>query len=105
MRLLHVKQLDFAEFRRDDKRPPYVIASHRWHEESDVTFQYVQNKCNMDKDGYKKIKAFAKLTRDNIPTVEWLWIGTCCIDKTSAAELLEAVNLMFECRYTHAHLH
>lgn len=96
MRLLHIERLDFAEFRRDDERPRYVIASHRWHEESEVTFQDVQNRRNVDKAGYKKIEAFAKYIRDHVPAVEWLWIDTCYIDKTSAAELSEAVNLMFE---------
>ncbi|KOS16779.1 Vegetative incompatibility protein HET-E-1 [Escovopsis weberi] len=28
--------------------------------------------------------------------LEWIWIDTCCIDKTSSAELSEALNSMFE---------
>ena len=26
---------------------------------------------------------------------KWVWIDTCCIDKTSSAELSEAINSMF----------
>ncbi|KAK1622849.1 hypothetical protein BDP81DRAFT_440360 [Colletotrichum phormii] len=28
--------------------------------------------------------------------LEWIWIDTCCIDKSSSAELSEAINSMFE---------
>ena len=28
--------------------------------------------------------------------LEWAWADTCCIDKTSSAELTEAINSMFE---------
>ena len=31
-----------------------------------------------------------------MPSVKWLWIDTCCINKDSAAELSEAINLMFK---------
>nr|POE59395.1 vegetative incompatibility protein het-e-1 [Quercus suber] len=96
MRLLHSERLDFAEFHCHDKQPRYAIASHRWHEESEVTFQDVQNRRDMHKDGYKKIEAFAKYVRDHVPSVEWLWIDTCCIDRTNAVELSEAINLMFK---------
>ena len=34
---------------------------------------------------------------------EWLWIDTCCIDRSSSAELSEAVNSMFSW-YSHAHV-
>lgn len=26
----------------------------------------------------------------------WIWIDTCCIDKSSSAELTEAINSMFQ---------
>nr|POE79016.1 vegetative incompatibility protein het-e-1 [Quercus suber] len=95
MRLLHIGRLEFTKF-HDDKRPPYVIASHRWRGDSEVTFQDVLKRRNTDKDGYRKIEAFAKYVRNHIPLIEWLWIDTCCINKDSAAELSEAINLMFE---------
>nr|POF14192.1 vegetative incompatibility protein het-e-1 [Quercus suber] len=96
MRLLHTKRLEFAEFHDSDKRPRYVIASHRWYEESEVTFQDVQNRRETDKDGCKKFEAFARYVRIQVLFVEWLWIDTCCINETNAAELSEAINLMLK---------
>ncbi|KYG44756.1 hypothetical protein M433DRAFT_5162, partial [Acidomyces richmondensis BFW] len=96
MRLLCVDSLDFAEFRENDRLPRYVIASHRWASDAEATFQDVEQKRNTSKRGYKKIKDFAKYVKDNIPSVKCLWIDTCCINKDSAAELSEAVNLMFK---------
>ncbi|WPH04423.1 Hypothetical protein R9X50_00731400 [Acrodontium crateriforme] len=95
MRLLNVHNFKFTEF-RDDNRPNYVIASHRWFDGCEATFQDVRDGYNCDKAGYDKIKAFAEYVRKNVQSVEWLWIDTCCINKDSAAELSEAINLMFD---------
>ncbi|KAI1152223.1 hypothetical protein F4825DRAFT_327318 [Nemania diffusa] len=43
--------------------------------------------------GFEKIKACCKVAREN--GLEWVWIDTCCIDKTSTAKLSEAINSMF----------
>ena len=94
MRLLHIDTLEFAEF-ADEKRPIYAIASHRWQKE-EVTFKEVNERRNTKKKGYQKVRKFAKYIRDNVPKVKWLWIDTCCINKDSAAELSEAINLMFK---------
>ncbi|KAL9617320.1 MAG: hypothetical protein Q9160_007900 [Pyrenula sp. 1 TL-2023] len=45
------------------------------------------------KKGYKKIcECCSKAVADGY---DFLWIGNCCIDKTSSAELFEAINSMF----------
>lgn len=95
MRLLHTHTLQLEEF-RDDKRPPYVAASHRWLSNNEATFQDIRDGRNTTSDGYHKVKAFARYIRDNIPHVKLLWIDTCCIDKSNAAELSKTINLMFE---------
>lgn len=94
MRLLRVDSLKFFDF-HDDATPPYAIASHRWQEE-EVTFQEVRDEYNQTKKGYRKVRDFAKYVRDHVHGVQWLWIDTCCINKDSAAELSEAINLMFK---------
>jgi hypothetical protein len=44
--------------------------------------------------GYAKIeRCCAQARRDNW---EWAWIDSCCIDKTSSAELSEAINSMYQ---------
>ncbi|KAK3616053.1 hypothetical protein LTR56_026217 [Elasticomyces elasticus] len=95
MRLLCVDSLTFAIYHDATKRPKYVIASHRWFDDAEATFGDIQKRQNTKKRGYAKVEAFARYIRDNIPLVKWLWIDTCCINKDSAAELSEAINLMF----------
>lgn len=102
MRLLNVYNLKFAEF-RDDERPDYVAASHRWLNGHEATFQDVRDGRNTNGKGYEKVEAFAKYVRENATAIEWMWIDTCCINKDSAAELTEAINSMFEW-YHHAKL-
>lgn len=94
MRLLHVDGLEFAEF-RDDEAQPYAILSHRWQSE-EPTFQDVNNRTSLGKKGYEKIKGFSDYIKQNLPDIKWLWIDTCCINKDSAAELSESINLMFK---------
>ena len=70
IRLLNIDSLKLVEF-REENRPPYVIASHRWQEE-EVTFQEVRRGNNKHKKGYKKVKAFAKYIRETVRSVKWL---------------------------------
>ncbi|USW54031.1 Putative heterokaryon incompatibility [Septoria linicola] len=95
MRLLNIDTLKFDEF-RDDKRPKYVIASHRWVDGAEVTLQDITKEQNRDKSGYQKIVDFAAYVKQHVPGVQWLWIDTCCIDKTNLPELSESLNLMFD---------
>ncbi|CZT16853.1 uncharacterized protein RCC_02688 [Ramularia collo-cygni] len=95
MRLLNVGDLRFKVFNRPQDRPKYVIASHRWCDD-EASFQDLRIKNNCDTQGYKKVEAFAKYVQDNVPSVEWLWIDTVCINQNSMPELGEAINLMFD---------
>jgi len=96
MRLLNVSTLKFAKHDDDDKRPRYVVASHRWIDGAEVTFKDVEKKRNTRNRGYAKIEAFARYIKENIQSIEWLWVDTCCINNDSAAELSEAINLLFK---------
>lgn len=74
---------------------PYAILSHTWGED-EVCFQdwqTVPSSTVESKEGFKKLKyCLEQAWGDGI---EWVWIDTCCIDKTSSAELSEAINSMF----------
>ena len=57
-----------------------------------------------DGAGYRKIVKLCELARNpelirqpvgEQQSLDWAWIDTCCIDKTSSAELSEAINAMF----------
>ncbi|KAG0704135.1 heterokaryon incompatibility protein-domain-containing protein [Suillus ampliporus] len=109
MRLLHTKKLTL-EIPADVQ--PYAILSHRWLADSEeVSFQDLQytpvphsegphdNHAGptlpanvLDKKGFIKLRgACDQASKDGL---EYIWIDTCCIDKTSSAELSEAINSM-----------
>ncbi|KAI8948104.1 heterokaryon incompatibility protein-domain-containing protein [Xylaria longipes] len=95
MRLLNVKTLRLEDFLLTKKRPKYAILSHTWLEE-EVLFHHIEN---LERSALEKLKGFAKV-RDSCARAEadgydYIWIDTCCIDKSSSAELSEAINSMF----------
>jgi hypothetical protein len=73
--------------------PPYTILSHTW-DTDEVTFSDIQSSHFKDKKGFGKIEYACKQTIGD--GWDYTWIDTCCIDKTSSAELSEAINSMFQ---------
>lgn len=72
--------------------PPYAILSHTWGAE-EVTFKDISNNVGKNKNGYNKIRFCGEqAAKDGL---QYIWIDTCCIDKSSSAELTEAINSMF----------
>jgi hypothetical protein len=92
MRLLNVNTLVLKEF-IDSDRPPYVILSHTWGAE-EVSLQMLHTAKVKTLAGYEKIRNFCCQGAAN--GFEWGWVDTCCIDKTSSAELSEAINSMYK---------
>lgn len=75
--------------------PAYAILSHTWGaDEDEVTFQDILEKNGKSKPGYKKIVFCGKQARAN--NLDYFWVDSCCIDKTSSAELTESINSMFK---------
>jgi hypothetical protein len=72
--------------------PEYAILSHRWGAE-ETTFEDLQNRTGTKKASYKKIRFYGEQARHD--GLKYLWVDTCCIDKSSSAELSEAINSMF----------
>jgi hypothetical protein len=101
MRLLNVHTILFEEF--EVTIPKYAIASHRWIEDQEVTLRDVQGGAKWQSSGHSKLLGLRKFVRENCEDVDWLWIDTCCIDKSDHAELTEAINSMFEW-YRNAHI-
>jgi len=78
----------------DGRFPQYAILSHRWSNE-EVSFQEFTSQTEMirRKDGFAKIlNACNQAASDGY---EYIWIDTCCIDKTNLVELTEAINSMY----------
>lgn len=93
MRLLNTSTGLFEEF-IGTSIPPYAILSHTWGD-GEVSFKDLTDDpfCK-SKSGYAKILMTCELAkRDNL---QYAWIDTCCIDKTSSAELSEAINSMYQ---------
>ena len=95
MRLLSVETLDFEEFMGEvgNGIPSYAILSHTWDAEEVSYKDYIEQK-NLSKKGYSKIRRFSELVKSE--GFQYFWIDTCCIDKSSSAELSEAINSMFQ---------
>ncbi|KAL7934213.1 RNA 3'-terminal phosphate cyclase domain-containing protein [Trichoderma chlorosporum] len=112
MRLLNTKTLQIEQFANHggyntllkkgsdltakSATPRYAILSHTWGD-GEITFQDMQTKdrsAAMKKRGWRKLEDSSKrAARDGF---QYIWIDTCCIDKTSGTELAEAINSMFQ---------
>ncbi|RDW63752.1 hypothetical protein BP6252_11297 [Coleophoma cylindrospora] len=102
MRLLNTHNLKIDMF--FGNIPGYAVLSHTWGN-YEVTFREMESLGgkeavlsamslpeNSHKD-YDKIIDSAEFARTR--GFDYIWIDTCCIDKSSSAELSEAVNSMF----------
>lgn len=100
MRLLSVETLQLETFSNEATTPPFAILSHTWGDD-EVTLQdlHLPPGALSAKRGWQKIVGFrdALLAHPQLlgEPIRYIWVDTCCIDKTSSAELSEAINSMF----------
>ena len=77
--------------------PSYATLSHRWgHPDDEVLYHdLVGDKSKAkQKKAYRKIQALARQALQD--GIAHIWVDTCCIDKSSSAELSEAINSIFK---------
>ena len=69
---------------------------HRWEEE-EISFQELQSDKPeyRQKKGWAKVRNFCDYVSSSFSEIRHAWVHTCCIDKSSSAELQEAINSMF----------
>ncbi|KAK0613591.1 heterokaryon incompatibility protein-domain-containing protein [Immersiella caudata] len=95
MRLLNTRTYQIDEILVDSV-PSYAILSHTWSGE-EVSFQDMRDPARDDhhsgKRGLEKVKKACEVAASC--GHEWIWIDTCCIDKSNSAELIEAINSMY----------
>jgi hypothetical protein len=93
MRLINTSTLLLEDFTLRDI-PPYAILSHTWAND-EVTFQdMLASSPDLSlKQGYTKIIETCRLAVEQ--GLGYAWVDTCCIDKSSSAELTESINSMF----------
>ena len=111
MRLLNSrsKQLELSH---PDHPPPYAVVSHRWGDESEeVLFGDIGDLDGAQAKGkglgYEKILgSCAQALQDGF---NYIWLDTCCIDKSNSTEVNEAINSMYkwykESEVCYAYLH
>ena len=77
-----------------DVIPRYAILSHTWGpDQEEVTFADLEQDAGTTNAGYRKLQFCAEqAAKDGL---RYFWVDTCCIDKSSSAELSEAINSMF----------
>ncbi|KAJ9151129.1 HET-domain-containing protein [Pleurostoma richardsiae] len=98
MRLINTTTLQFEEF-IGTQIPEYAILSHTWEEE-EVSFKDYEGPGDIThKKGYAKIQGTCRMAKQE--GIQYAWVDTCCIDKTSSAELSEAINSMFKVCYVY----
>ncbi|KAF5011911.1 hypothetical protein FDECE_2007 [Fusarium decemcellulare] len=97
MRLLNVHKCQLESFEgAETEIPPYAILSHTW-DDVEITFQDITglsiDELSLKPAFYKVQESCAQARQDGF---DYIWIDTCCIDKTSSSELSEAINSMFK---------
>jgi len=92
MRLIKSSTFELEYFSTDKFLPEYAILSHTWEEE-EVLFADMEKGTAAGKAGYRKL--LYACTQAMADSLDYVWIDTCCIDKSSSAELSEAINSMY----------
>ncbi|EXF73095.1 HET domain-containing protein [Colletotrichum fioriniae PJ7] len=95
MWLLNTKTLALESF-TDPSEVEYAILSHIWDNDK-VSFQEMSSTAvattTKSKAGFGKVAKTCEIAQEK--GLGYAWIDTCCIDKSSSAELSEAINSMF----------
>ncbi|CCF46739.1 HET domain-containing protein [Colletotrichum higginsianum] len=94
MWLINTETLVLEEF-TDPSIVSYAILSHTWQKNEEISFQDMNNLEKFrHKAGHAKIEKLCDIALRRYGC-KYAWLDTCCIDKTSSAELSEAINSMF----------
>jgi hypothetical protein len=106
MRLLNTQSLELRFF-QDGDTPSYAALSHV-HDDDEVVYEtfehpvFLSDSWSMKerweilamKKGYEKVRKSCEIAL--LSGIEWIWIGTCCIDWSSRMEMNEAINLTYQ---------
>jgi hypothetical protein len=92
MRLINTRTLKLQHFL--GKVPPYAILSHTWGREEVSFHEFQDEQARQGRVGFSKIEATCRQAYGQ--GLDYAWVDTCCIDKTSSAELGEAINSMYK---------
>ena len=85
MRLINTSTRELQTFFAEAV-PNYAILSHRWNEK-EVSFQDLQDGRGEKMPEYSKIERCC--VQAQLDGLQYVWIDSCCIDKTSSAEYVK----------------
>ncbi|KAF1810757.1 HET-domain-containing protein, partial [Eremomyces bilateralis CBS 781.70] len=92
MRLLNASTKSVKGF--VDSILQYTVLSHTW-DTDEITYQDILAPGGtVNKAGWAKVHGVCEKAKEH--GYEYIWIDTCCIDKSSSAELSEAINSMLK---------
>ncbi|KAI3541505.1 HET domain-containing protein [Colletotrichum filicis] len=95
MWLVNTKTLALESF-AESSEVDYAILSHTWGS-GEVSFQEMSSTAvastTKSKAGFDKVAKTCEIAQEK--GLGYAWIDTCCIEKSSSAELSEAINSMF----------
>lgn len=84
----------FEEFADSRHAPAYAVLSHQWGQEEITFHDMLSKRSAKSKASYSKIYHTCRQAAED--GLRYVWVDTCCIDKTSSAELSEAINSMYQ---------
>ncbi|KAF1973129.1 HET-domain-containing protein, partial [Bimuria novae-zelandiae CBS 107.79] len=88
-------KLPHQTFRRIHGRgPPYGILSHTWST-YEIPFRAFYDRTIHKAYPVASHKIYSTCDRALEDEIDYVWIDSCCIDKSSSAELSEAINSMY----------
>lgn len=95
MRLLNSRSIELELLHTHPAR--YAIVSHRWGDESEeVLFTDIGEPARAQSKGKGYDKIQGSCTQAMQDGINYVWLDTCCIDKSNSTELMEAINLMYK---------
>ncbi|KAH7157797.1 heterokaryon incompatibility protein-domain-containing protein [Dactylonectria estremocensis] len=96
MRLLNTKTLELEDVGAEPGS--YAIVSHTWGQD-ELLFADVNNPERLQGIRWKNTNGYRKVAKACETALKqgfkYVWIDSCCIDKTNSAEVSEAINSMF----------
>ena len=97
MRLLNTGTLELHDH-RGTALPEYAILSHRWCRDGEITFQDFDTAKLLDETiaspQLQKIRGACREAHRQ--EIKWIWIDSCCIDKSNSEELARSIRSMFQ---------
>jgi hypothetical protein len=94
MRLIHTEKREVHDFLDALSIPRYVALSYSWAADEVGRGDLRDTSLASEKLSLQKLKEFCR-EAGNL-SFEWLWVDTVCVDRSSTAELSEAINSMFK---------